>query len=521
MNSADDNQFLFSEDIDCDDLDVSFLPALPTWKICIIDDEKSVHDVTLIALKRFVFQNRKLQFLHAYSAADAKVLLTEHKDIAIILLDVVMEEDDAGLKLVEFIRSNLKNYMSRIILRTGQPGIAPPQKVINEYDINDYKDKTELTVQKLNSSITTALRSYRDLLALQQHRKGLQQVISATTYIHSIHDFSQFVSGLLMQILAVLRSSNHEVDAVISSFVSFGGDNGSSELIINDGTGIFENQRGKTLSNAISQESIEHISLAMKQNKSLYYDNEVIFLFDKGRSTKGVIYLAQPLSAEDVPANLIELFCSNISVSYDNLSLHKELEETQTEIIITLGNISEFRSKETSFHVKRVALYSELIASKMGFDEKQVVIIKASSPLHDIGKIGIKDSILHKTGSLSTEEFEIMQSHAQIGYEMLKMSKRPILKAAAIIAYQHQEKYDGSGYPQGLVGENIHIYGRIVALADVFDALSNDRCYKKAWPLEKVFNFIKEQKGKHFDPAIADTLLSNQDEIKQIFELNQ
>lgn len=136
--------------------------------------------------------------------------------------------------------------------------------------------------------------------------------------------------------------------------------------------------------------------------------------------------------------------------------------------------------------------------------------------MHDIGKVGIPDSILNKPEKLTPEEWDIMQNHAQLGRDMLLGSERPLLKAAATVAYEHHEKWDGSGYPQGLKGEEIHIYGRITALADVFDALGSDRCYKKAWPLEKILDLMKQEKGKHFDPSLVDLLFDHLPELLMI-----
>ena len=151
--------------------------------------------------------------------------------------------------------------------------------------------------------------------------------------------------------------------------------------------------------------------------------------------------------------------------------LNEEIEESQREVLFTLGAIGESRSRETFNHVKRVAEYSKLIALKLGLDSKSAELLKMASPMHDIGKVGIPDAILNKPGKLTADEFEIMKTHAVLGYEMLNVSTRPLLKAAAIVAHEHHEKFDGTGYPRGLKGKDIHVYGRITAIADVFDAL--------------------------------------------------
>lgn len=185
-------------------------------------------------------------------------------------------------------------------------------------------------------------------------------------------------------------------------------------------------------------------------------------------------------------------------------ALNKEIEDTQREVVFTMGAIGESRSKETGNHVKRVAEYTKLLALHYGLNENEAEMLKQASPMHDIGKVAIPDAVLNKPGRFDEEERRIMDTHAALGYEMLKYSNKSLLMMAATVAYEHHEKWDGSGYPRGLSGENIHIYGRITALADVFDALGSDRVYKKAWNDESIFTLFREERGKHFDPALID-----------------
>jgi response regulator RpfG family c-di-GMP phosphodiesterase len=212
------------------------------------------------------------------------------------------------------------------------------------------------------------------------------------------------------------------------------------------------------------------------------------------------------------------LAASYSAKALESAALYKEIEDTQKEIIFTMAEVGESRSKETGFHVKRVAEYSYILAKGYGLSQNECDLLKMASPMHDIGKIGISDSILKKPGKLTDEEFEVMQSHAELGYDMLKSSNRRILKAASIVAYEHHEKWNGRGYPQKTKGEDIHIFGRITAMADVFDALASDRCYKKAWPLEKIYGLFREEKGEHFDPKLVDVFFEHLDEILHIHE---
>ncbi len=198
------------------------------------------------------------------------------------------------------------------------------------------------------------------------------------------------------------------------------------------------------------------------------------------------------------------------------INLNKEIKDTQKEVVFTMGAIGERRSKETGNHVKRVAEYSKLLALNYGLNKDDAELLKQASPMHDIGKVGIPDAILNKPGIFDDAEKEIMNTHSRLGYDMLKHSDRPLLKIAATIAHEHHEKWDGTGYPNQLKGEDIHIYGRITALADVFDALGSDRIYKKAWEIDSILTFFKEQRSKHFDPKLVDIFFENLSDFLEI-----
>lgn len=217
----------------------------------------------------------------------------------------------------------------------------------------------------------------------------------------------------------------------------------------------------------------------------------------------------------DLEGNVIETMQIMHDIT-EIITLNQEISDTQREIVTTMGIIGETRSKETGLHVKRVAEYSYLLAKLIGLSEEEATLLKEASPMHDIGKVGIPDHILNKPGKLTPEEFEIMKTHAQLGYEMLKYSEREILKASAVVAYTHHEKWDGSGYPRRLSGEEIPIYGRITAVADVFDALGHDRIYKEAWPLKNILDLFKEEREKQFDPNMIDLFFEHLDQFLSI-----
>lgn len=263
-----------------------------------------------------------------------------------------------------------------------------------------------------------------------------------------------------------------------------------------------------TLWETISNKKIWMGELINKSKSGRTYTLQTIITpeYDKDGNFLNYTSISQDITAQ----KLVEKANTEIEI------LNEDIVATQKEIIFRLGALAESRSKETGLHVKRVAKYSKLLALYYGLEEEEAEIIKTASPMHDIGKIAIPDAILNKPARYTAEEFEIMKTHAQIGYDMLKDSKKEILKAAAIIAYEHQEKYDGSGYPRGLKGEEIHIYGRITAIADVFDALGSERVYKKAWLDKDIFKLFKNESGRHFDPLLIKLFFDNLDEFLKI-----
>ena len=273
-------------------------------------------------------------------------------------------------------------------------------------------------------------------------------------------------------------------------------------------SGLNEQELYDDLWDKISNKKIWMGELVNRNKDGQIYTLQTIITpeYDKDGNFLNYTSISQDISTQ----KLIEQANEKIEI------LNEDIVSTQKEIISRLGALAESRSKETGLHVKRVAKYSKLLALYYGLPEKEAEIVKTASPMHDIGKIAIPDAILNKPGRHTVEEFEIMKTHAKLGYDMLKDSNKEILKAAAIIAYEHQEKYDGSGYPQGLKGDKIHIYGRITAVADVFDALGSERVYKKAWADKDIFRLFENESGKHFDPILIKIFFDNLDEFLKI-----
>ncbi len=279
----------------------------------------------------------------------------------------------------------------------------------------------------------------------------------------------------------------------------------------------------------------------MKQDPKLR-EIPVIFLTAKtdtdsitrGFEVGGVDYITKPFHANELLArvkNHLELYRAKEVLRLNNISLQvkmeserkrimSELEMTQKEIIYMLMEMIEAVSDETGSHVKRVAEISRFLALRHpALNDDDAELIYHTAPMHDVGKLAVPYEILHKAGRFTQEEFEIMKTHTTQAHKFLKVPNRRIMQAADIIAYQHHEKWDGSGYPQGLKGEDIHIYARIVALADVFDALTHKRAYKEAWGIDEAIEYIVDHKEKQFDPLLVDIFLKHRDELTEMVRM--
>lgn len=224
----------------------------------------------------------------------------------------------------------------------------------------------------------------------------------------------------------------------------------------------------------------------------------------KGFELGAVDYITKPISPAIVRARV---------KTHLSLVQAEQLKQAHVDLVHRLGRAAEYKDTDTGEHIARMSQYSKLLALEFGMDEHQAELLRQAAPMHDVGKIGIPDAILLKPGRLTSEEFDHMKQHAVIGAQILANSSSPLLQLAHKLAIEHHEKWDGSGYPHGLKGEQISVEGRIVAIADVFDALTSKRPYKEAWSVEEALEHMQAQAGKHFDPHLINLFVNKLDAI--------
>lgn len=477
------------------------VPVVPrhTWKLLVVDDEPDMRELTRINLRGFRFADRDLEILEAASAYEARELLTRTPDVAVALIDVVMETDDAGLRLVEFIRRELGNPMVRLIIRTGQPGLAPERYVIDHYDIDDYKDKTELTATHLYTAVRSAIKSYRDIRSIDLNRSGLQHVLKSAPDIYRISNRSlaQFFQGVLTQIIGLCHLSDSSfistVDGVIATF-----DN-QEAMLQAASEGLARQDRFDSI-RAQCSEAV----LTGRMPDGLRKDAYVVPLLVQ-RAPVGFIYIEPTRDLDEQDRNLISMMAQQCSSALENLRLHIDLNQSYDHMLDMLAKIAEFKDSTTGSHINRIDHYTRLVAVELGLSEQEAALYGKASRLHDVGKVGIPDAILRKPGKLNEEEYALVRTHTEIGGRIL--ANDHILETACDVALHHHERWDGKGYPEGRPSRDFHLATRIVSVIDVFDALVSRRPYKQPWAPDVAAAEIEKGAGTQFDPTVVPAFL--------------
>jgi signal transduction histidine kinase/CheY-like chemotaxis protein len=296
------------------------------WKIAVIDDDQAVHEGTRFALSDYSLNGAGLEILSAYSAAEGRILMRDNPDIAAVLLDVIMETDVAGLELVEYIRNEIHNETVRIILRTGQPGQAPERRVIVQYDINDYKAKTELTADKLFTSLTAALRSHQQLERMVQTRRGLEIIIDAASTLYDFHSMQRLAEGVLTQLASLLN-----VDCAGILVLRDDG-NRKEDFSVLAGSGCYSRFIGKAGSKSLDMDLRLMVEAAFKRRKHEFVDHRTVLYVRTGSGREVVVLLQAERQLSETDRSLVEIFGSRLSIAFDNVILYQQLNEANTQL---------------------------------------------------------------------------------------------------------------------------------------------------------------------------------------------
>jgi len=508
-----DSELLFGDDDSQENEKEPINQGPAKWRILIVDDEEQVHKVTSLVLNGLRFDNSDLEIVHAYSMAEAKEILKQPPLFALAIIDVVMETDDAGLRLVRYIREELKDTDIRLVLRTGQPGQAPEETVIAKYDINDYKNKTELTSTKLKTLLYSALRSYRDIRTIEANRQGLYNLIDATSKIVDAQQLPIFASAVLEEIGTLLNldaeavCTHSPVDAVAAKSLQ-------KNYAILAATGrireLIESHQ------PLPQDITDYFDQAKKEAHSIHNDDVYIGYYNVKATGENLLYVKPNSKLNKFGYHLLDIYTKCVAIAHNNLHQKESIRQSRQELVYVLSETIERRMPDESNHVRRVSKMAYLLAQKAGLKDNTCERLKLAAPLHDIGTIGIPDHILTKKTRYTDDDKAIMAQHTLLGANILGKSERPVLRMASQIAAQHHECWDGSGKPYGLKGEEIAITSRIVTVVDVMDALACHKPYRPACQMDEIKTFLKEQSGKMFDPNLVPLALELFDEFHKI-----
>ncbi|ODN30332.1 HD domain-containing phosphohydrolase [Fervidobacterium thailandense] len=444
------------------------------FSIMVVDDSKTVRAEIRSILSKVQFEGEKLEIHEAEGFEDFKTRYEPDK-YALVLTDLVMEEEQSGIRVVNYIRHELGDAKTRIVLMTANPEKVPLELLENDCDVNYFLEKKTLSELSLKICVIAMLKAYKNVIAFEKALGALENIVESSkarpleeTLIQTFFQIRSFL---------ILKNPTLEVGGVIYL----------------DGVKIFPPE---FVSRQKSGNSYNHI-----------FETDIA-----GKRIRMEITSSKRLS--DVDVDYINSLLSSLKRAY----FYSEMSDIESDLVLRLANLIEVRSEETGNHVKRVAEISHVLAIESGFDPTQANLLRQASALHDIGKVGIPDHILNKPGKLDEREFAIIKEHTLIGFEILRNSRLKTFELGALVALQHHERWDGTGYPYGLSGSEIALEARIVEIADVFEALTHNRCYRPAWPVEKAVEYIVEMSGKQFDPALVEIFRKKLKDIVDILE---
>lgn len=398
--------------------------------------------------------------------------------------------------------------------------------MIVNFDINDYKAKTELTHKKLFTTVVAALRAYEHIHTIDQSRLGLSKIVDSSSDLHRLHSMQQFANGVLTQLAAFFRMSKGGIlcaqltEDERTRMAWQRGGRSPATVSVFAGSGCFEQVAAEPDRNQLGDEEMQVVQQCLLTEQHQYAPHYSCLFIRTPHNRRIAVYMLSEEALNPIDRSIIEVFCTKISVGFDNVELFEHLRNAHRATVVTLAGAAEFRDTDTGDHVIRVATITEHVARtlhRMGhyreeLDELFLEQVGTASILHDIGKVSVPDKVLLKPGKLDQEEWSIMQQHVANGASILAKAMSMVDSGSYLvlgkqIAIAHHECFDGSGYPEGLAGLDIPLAARIVAIADVFDALTNRRPYKEAWTKAAAIDYIRSRSGTQFDPLVVEAFL--------------
>ena len=492
-----------------DDEDSATLPAdeaLP-WKVLIADDDPDVHSVTRLVLKGVRYMGRPLAFLDAYSGEETLRVMQENPDTAVLFLDVIMESNDAGLRAVRLIREAGFSLV-RIVLRTGFPGQAPERQVIVDYDIHDYKEKTELSAQKVFTALVSALRAHNDLLNIEHHRNGLMRVLESVSWF-DFNAVSRYVSGMLVEFAALAGLDPAQI--AIHARPVPGSENAGAMLPKLGFNTESEEGDAAAESGALVEETFR------QRHGITGMNGATLFVSNQGFDVVATARVPDAFRQADTV--LMQVFMNKVCQSLANYAAFTLIAAQRNAVFHALASRAECWDPQAERVLGELGRLATAVARRLQvtlsfpgeINDAMVRDIGMAGMMHDLGNDVLPDGLLAQPGAFTSEDRVVMQTHVAAGLTILARWEGFALPGAFGLVHAviggHHERYDGTGYPRGLCGDAIPLAARIVAVADAYAALCADRPHRPARDAASVAELLRAEAGAAYDPRVVSALL--------------
>lgn len=489
--------------------------AKPPFKVLVVDPDPSLLAMSRSALDGLSIEGAGVALVGAASAAEARDALQRHPDTALILLEIALDGDRAGLDLVTHLRRDLGNQRTRILVCASDPEIPAEDEAIAANDVGDWRVKAELTPRALRAAVAGQLRTFASLQALAAGRKGLARMLVATTGLLEMRTPDVLFPNILPRVVGLLGIGHHALLCIQGDTLPR-----DRKIRVRASTGRFAKWKDVEVSD-LGEPRVEAALERLSPSSETIIEPDFCALRLRANGgITGMIYVEGRNDGTAREWQLLELFRNKCSIAFENALLIEELNTSQKATVLAMGALAEYKDNAASGHLQRIEKLVGSIArelhqrGKFGdeLDADFVEKVGLAALLHDVGMLSVSDATLGMPGELTGIDMQMIQRHTEIGHRILAeaavpLRGRSLLSIAAEIARYHHERYDGSGYLEGLRGNAIPIGARIMAVADVFDALITSRQYRGAWPVEEAISWIVERAGRDFDPDVVDAFV--------------
>ncbi|WP_448204397.1 HD-GYP domain-containing protein [Azospirillum sp. sgz302134] len=493
-------------------------PAKAPLFILVVDPDPTLSGLARSALDGFSLNGTPVEVLTAATADDARAALYAHPNTAVVLLEPVLGGEPAsGLALIETIRKEMGNSRVRIIVCTAHPDRVPEDEVVETHDVSDYRAKDSLTPRALRTAVIARLRAFIGLQAQAAGRKGLARMLVATTGLLEMRTPDVLFPNILPRVVGLLGIGQHALLCIQGDTLPR-----DRKIRVRASTGRFAKWKDVDVAEIGEPRVAAALERLSPSSETIVEPDFCALRLRAHGGIIGMIYVEG--HNNDGTARewqLLELFRNKCSIAFENALLFEELNTAQKATVLAMGSLAEYKDNAAAGHLQRVERLVGDIARELHaqghfrdeLDEELVEKVGLASLLHDVGMLSVSDETLGIPGELANNDKEMIHRHTTIGYRILSEASVPlrgrsILSIAAEIARYHHERYDGSGYMEGLRGKAIPISARIMAVADVFDALITDRQYRSAWTLEQAIAWITERAGREFDPVVVEAFVT-------------